>query len=58
MAIEQLLGTLPARFLRVDLSKLDVANVASTIVVIAVLGILADYAWMLNLRSRMVRGFL
>ncbi|KAJ4305914.1 hypothetical protein N0V90_001447 [Kalmusia sp. IMI 367209] len=53
MAIEQLFGALPLHYLQHGISKFGAANVAFAILVTAVLGVLADYAWMLYLRSKM-----
>jgi hypothetical protein len=55
MAIEQLFEALPLHYLQHGISKFGVANIALAVVVTAVLGVLADYAWMLYLRSKMVR---
>jgi hypothetical protein len=56
MAIEQLFEALPLHYLQHGISRFGAANVALAAVITAVLGVLADYAWMLHLRSKMVRG--
>ena len=56
MAIEQLFEALPLHYLQHGISKFGATNVALAFVVTASLGVLADYAWMLHLRSKMV-GF-
>jgi len=55
MAIEQLFEALPLHYLQHGISKFGAANVALAVFVTAALGVLADYAWMLYLRSKMVR---
>lgn len=54
MAIEQLFEALPLHFMQHGISKFGAANVALAVLVTVVLGVLADYAWMLYLRSKMV----
>lgn len=54
MAIEQLFGALPLHYLQHGISKFGASNVALAVFATAVLGVLADYAWMLYLRSKMV----
>jgi hypothetical protein len=54
MAIEQLFEALPLHYLQHGISKFGVANIALAVFVTAALGVLADYAWMLYLRSKMV----
>jgi hypothetical protein len=56
MAIEQLFDALPVHYLQHGISKFGAANVALAIFVTVALGVLADYAWMLYLRSKMVRS--
>lgn len=55
MAIEQLFEALPLHYLQHGISRFGAANVALAIFVTVALGVLADYAWMLYLRSKMVR---
>ncbi|ORY09996.1 cytochrome P450 [Clohesyomyces aquaticus] len=55
MAIEQLFDT-PLHFLQHGISKFGTGNVLLAVLVTATLGILADYAWMLYLRSKMPPG--
>jgi cytochrome P450 len=55
MAIEQLFDALPLHYLQHGISKFGAANIAVAVLVTAALGVLADYAWMLYLRSKMVR---
>lgn len=55
MAIEQLFEALPLHYLQHGISKFGVTNVVLALLVTAALGVLADYAWMLYLRSKMVR---
>jgi hypothetical protein len=54
MAIEQLFEALPVHYLQHGISKFGAANTALVVFVIAALGVLADYAWMLYMRSKMV----
>ena len=54
MAIEQIFEALPLHYLQHGISKFGAANVAFALFVIVAVGIFADYAWMLRLRSRMV----
>lgn len=54
MAIEQLFEAAPLHYLQHGISKFGFANVASAIFVLAAAGVLADYAWMLYMRSKMV----
>jgi hypothetical protein len=54
MAIEQLFEALPLHYLQHGISKFGAANIALAVVVTAALGVFADYAWMLYLRSKMV----
>jgi hypothetical protein len=55
MAIEQLFEALPVHYLQHGISKFGATNITLAIVVTAFLGVLADYAWMLYMRSKMVR---
>lgn len=57
MAIEQLFEALPVHYLQHGISKFGAGNVALAVFAIAALGILADYAWMLYMRSKMVRSW-
>lgn len=54
MAIEQLFEALPLHYLQHGISKFGAANVVLAVLVTAALGVLADYAWMLYMRSKMV----
>jgi hypothetical protein len=54
MAIEQLFEAMPLHYLQHGISKFGAANIALAVVVTAALGVFADYAWMLYLRSKMV----
>jgi hypothetical protein len=54
MAIEQLFEALPLHYLQHGISKFGAVNIALAVVVTASLGVLADYVWMLYLRSKMV----
>ena len=54
MAIEQLFQALPLHYLQHGITKFGAVNVVLAIVTTIVLGVLADYAWMLYLRSKMV----
>lgn len=55
MAIEQIFEALPLHYLQHDISKFGAVNIALAVFVTAALGVLADYAWMLYMRSKMVR---
>lgn len=55
MAIEQLFQALPLHYLQHGITKFGAVNVAVAVVATVALGVLADYAWMLYLRSKMVR---
>jgi hypothetical protein len=55
MAIEQLFEALPLHYLQHGISRFGAANIVLAVFVTAALGVLADYAWMLYLRSKMVR---
>lgn len=57
MAIEQLFEALPLHYLQHGISKFGAGNIALAVFVTAALGVLADYAWMLYLRSKMVNQF-
>jgi hypothetical protein len=52
--MEQLFEALPVHYLQHGISKFGAANIALAIFVTAALGVLADYAWMLYMRSKMV----
>jgi hypothetical protein len=54
MAIEQLFNVLNLRFTQHSISKFGVADFAFAGLVTVAFGILADYIWMLYLRSKMV----
>lgn len=54
MAIEQLFEALPTHHLQHGIPELGAATIVSTMVLMATLGLLGDYAWMLYLRSKMV----
>lgn len=54
MAIEQLFEALPLHYLQHGISKFGAGNIALAVFVTAALGLLADFAWMLYLRSKMV----
>ncbi|KAF2644093.1 cytochrome P450 [Massarina eburnea CBS 473.64] len=56
MAIEQLFGAFPLHYLQHGISKYGVGNIAFAVLATAVLGVLADYTWMLYLRSKMPPG--
>ncbi|CAO2652083.1 Nn.00g003660.m01.CDS01 [Neocucurbitaria sp. VM-36] len=56
MAIEQIFETLPLHYLQHGISKFGAANVAFALLVIVAVGVIADYAWMLRLRSKMPPG--
>jgi hypothetical protein len=55
MAIEQLFETLPLHYVQLGISKYGVGSIILALFVTAAVGVLADYAWMLYLRSKMVR---
>jgi hypothetical protein len=55
MAIEQLFETLPLHYVQHGISKYGVGSIILAFFVTAAVGVLADYAWMLYLRSKMVR---
>ena len=54
MAIEQLFEALPLHYLQHGISKFRAFNVVLGLVATVALGVLADYAYMLYLRSKMV----
>jgi hypothetical protein len=54
MAIEQMFEALPVHYLQHGISKFGAMNVALAVIVTASLGVLADYVWMLYMRSKMV----
>ncbi|KAF1935186.1 cytochrome P450 [Clathrospora elynae] len=56
MAIEQVFKDLPLNYLQHGFSKFGAANIALAVLVTAALGVLADYAWMLYMRSKMPPG--
>ncbi|KAF2740094.1 cytochrome P450 [Polyplosphaeria fusca] len=56
MAIEQLFEALPLHYVQHALTKYGAANLGLTLLVTLVVGILADYAWMLYIRSKMPPG--
>jgi hypothetical protein len=55
MAIEQLSEALPWHFLQHGISNFGAGNLVLTAFLTVALGVFADYAWMLYLRSKMVR---
>lgn len=55
MAIEQLFEALPLHYLQHGITKFGAFNVVLGLFITVALGILADYAYMLYLRSKMVR---
>lgn len=55
MAIEQLFEALPLHYVQHGIAKYGATNIALAGLVTAALAVLADYAWMLYLRSKMVR---
>jgi hypothetical protein len=55
MAIEKIFEALPLHYLQHGISKFGAANIALAVFATAALGVLADYAWMLYMRSKMVR---
>jgi hypothetical protein len=55
MAIEQVFEALPLHYLQHGISKFGVENIALAVLATAALGVFADYAWMLYMRSKMVR---
>lgn len=56
MAIEQLFEALPLHYLQHGFAKYGTASVVSAILAIAAVALVADYAWMLYLRSKMPPG--
>jgi hypothetical protein len=56
MAVEQLFDAVALRYVSYGVSNFGAAMVVLSIVVTVVVGVLADYAWMLYLRSKMVRN--
>jgi hypothetical protein len=56
MAIEQLFDAVPLHYVRHGISSFGIVNAVLAIVVTVVVGVLADYVWMLYLRSKMVRN--
>jgi hypothetical protein len=54
MAIEQLFEALPLHYLQHGISEFGTTNALLAIVATIAAGILADYVWMLYLRSEMV----
>lgn len=54
MAIEKFIETLPLHELQHKVSRYGAGNVALAVLLTGALAILADYAWMLYLRSKMV----
>jgi hypothetical protein len=56
MAIEELFRALLVHYLQHGISKFGTASVALALFVTAGFGVLADYAWMLYMRSKMVRS--
>jgi hypothetical protein len=56
MAIEQLFDALPLHYVQHGISKFGAGNVVLAVLLTAAVGILADYLWMLYMRSKMVRG--
>jgi hypothetical protein len=55
MAIEQLFEALPLHYLQHGISRFGAMNLVLAAFFTAALGIVADYAWMMYLRSKMVR---
>jgi len=55
MAIEQLFETLPLHYIQHGILKYGVGSIILAFFVTVAVGVLADYAWMLYLRSKMVR---
>jgi len=55
MAIEKVFETLPLHEFQYKISKFGAGNVFLAVLLTGALAILADYAWMLYLRSKMVR---
>lgn len=55
MAVTLLFDTLPLHYLQHFLSKFGTANVLVALFTTALLGVLADWGYMLYLRSKMVR---
>lgn len=58
MAIEQLFGALPLHYLQHGISKFGGSSIAFAVFATAIVGVLADYAWMLYLRSKMVCSYI
>ncbi|KAF2709910.1 cytochrome P450 [Pleomassaria siparia CBS 279.74] len=56
MAIEQLFEALPLHYVQYGISKYGAGIIAFAVLVTAAVGVLADYAWMLYLRSKMPPG--
>ncbi|KAF2787546.1 cytochrome P450 [Melanomma pulvis-pyrius CBS 109.77] len=56
MAIEQLFEALPLHYVQHGISKFGAGNILLALFVIAAIGVLTDYAWMLYLRSKMPPG--
>ncbi|KAF2005631.1 cytochrome P450 [Amniculicola lignicola CBS 123094] len=56
MAIEQLFQALPLHYAQHGISKFGTVDVILSVLVTLVVGILADYVWMLYLRSKMPPG--
>ncbi|KAH8722584.1 cytochrome P450 [Phaeosphaeriaceae sp. PMI808] len=56
MAIEKLFDGLPLHYLQHDVTKSNAVNIALAVCITVTLGVLADYTWMLYLRSRMPPG--
>lgn len=56
MAIEQFFDAIPLHYLQHGISRFGAGNVFLALFVTAAVGVLADYAWMLYLRSKMVRN--
>ena len=55
MAVEKAFDALSVHYLQHGISKFGIGNIALGVFVTAVLCVLADYAWMLYMRSKMVR---
>ncbi|CBX98861.1 hypothetical protein IAQ61_007524 [Plenodomus lingam] len=56
MAIDQLFEALPLHYLQHGFAKYGTTSVISAILTVAAVGLIADYAWMLYLRSKMPPG--
>jgi hypothetical protein len=54
MAIEQLFEALPLHYLQHVVSRFGAKNLGIATLVTLVLGVMADFAWMLYLRAKMV----